>query len=478
MLHDYGAGVVRTRLVAALDVAHALARELDLTTGLLPRDALWWARTAAGTRVAVWREPAVWAVRLRERPDAPPRRLRLPMPGLVFVCLPGRAGPLRLRRRAPAPALGRPALAACPCFNVFPIGPGLHRLAPLPGRPGADPRRLLRVPLLRHGRHGAGEVARAPRRRGPAVGGARRPARLPRGRPRARSSPWRTPSASASEPRTRPRPDTPHPTARPEWEAPPWVQRHRNASAARTSPRGRPRAAGGGLPRRPPRPAPPAGIAYDYVLGGRRALRRRREPPPARARPASPAAPCAGCRRSTPRAPSRTAGCRWRCGTRSSRPPRGRTRAGPRGAPGRPPRARRRLPPGVPPAGRRAPTGWCTGASRTPCWRSTRTGPSPACFSPRDDADEQRLGLYGVLGRLDAPRPEVRLRAGAYGYFLPLPWEAVFAGDRRRPRPLPRRRRRAARPARPARAGGAARGATRRVRRAPARGGAEDAVPA
>ena len=54
----------------------------------------------------------------------------------------------------------------------------------------------------------------------------------------------------------------------------------------------------------------------------------------------------------------------------------------------------------------------------------------PAHFSPTDDADEQRLCLYGVLGRLDGDRPEVALRVGAYGYFLPVPWEAVFAGRR------------------------------------------------
>jgi hypothetical protein len=60
-------------------------------------------------------------------------------------------------------------------------------------------------------------------------------------------------------------------------------------------------------------------------------------------------------------------------------------------------------------------------------------GRLPARFSPRDDLDEQRLSLFGVVGRLDRPRPEVRLRAGAYGYFLPLLWESVFngvAGDR------------------------------------------------
>ena len=54
----------------------------------------------------------------------------------------------------------------------------------------------------------------------------------------------------------------------------------------------------------------------------------------------------------------------------------------------------------------------------------------PACFSPTDDADEQRLCLYGIIGRLDSPRPEVALRVGAYGYCLPIPWETVFEGNR------------------------------------------------
>lgn len=54
----------------------------------------------------------------------------------------------------------------------------------------------------------------------------------------------------------------------------------------------------------------------------------------------------------------------------------------------------------------------------------------PACFSDVDDADEQRLCLYGVVGRLDSNQPEVALRVGAYGYFMPVSWDDVFAGDR------------------------------------------------
>jgi hypothetical protein len=57
-------------------------------------------------------------------------------------------------------------------------------------------------------------------------------------------------------------------------------------------------------------------------------------------------------------------------------------------------------------------------------------GTFPARFSATDDADEQGFGLYGVVGRLGGERPEVALRVGVYGYFLPVPWEAVFEGDR------------------------------------------------
>ena len=55
----------------------------------------------------------------------------------------------------------------------------------------------------------------------------------------------------------------------------------------------------------------------------------------------------------------------------------------------------------------------------------------PAYFSHTDDADEQGLCLYGVLGRLGCPprQEEVLLRIGVYGYYAAVPWELVFAGE-------------------------------------------------
>ena len=55
-------------------------------------------------------------------------------------------------------------------------------------------------------------------------------------------------------------------------------------------------------------------------------------------------------------------------------------------------------------------------------------GSSRAFFSATDDRDEQGFRIYGVVGRLDAPRPELRLRVGVYGHFAPLDWPQVFYG--------------------------------------------------
>ena len=55
-------------------------------------------------------------------------------------------------------------------------------------------------------------------------------------------------------------------------------------------------------------------------------------------------------------------------------------------------------------------------------------GTSRAFFSKTDDGDEQGFRVYGVVGRLDADRPELSLRVGVYGHFAPVEWPQVFDG--------------------------------------------------
>ena len=56
-------------------------------------------------------------------------------------------------------------------------------------------------------------------------------------------------------------------------------------------------------------------------------------------------------------------------------------------------------------------------------------GSSRAFFSATDDRDEQGFRIYGGVGRLDAPRPELRLQVGVYGHFAPVDWSQVFGGQ-------------------------------------------------
>ena len=55
-------------------------------------------------------------------------------------------------------------------------------------------------------------------------------------------------------------------------------------------------------------------------------------------------------------------------------------------------------------------------------------GRGRAFFSKADDRDEQGFRIYGVVGRLDTPLPELSLRVGVYGHFAPLCWSQVFGG--------------------------------------------------
>ena len=116
------------RTVSADAIANVFTQHLGFSSGLLPQEALWWNQGETGQVVALWRPPQVWSMALQREAFKPPARLRLPMPGLVFVCSPGRAPWVYA-------ALGRPTdpeqlLFRAPAFNVFRDGrvcPGSHR---------------------------------------------------------------------------------------------------------------------------------------------------------------------------------------------------------------------------------------------------------------------------------------------------------------------------------------------------------------
>ena len=128
LLRGFDGDTSWVRTVSADEIANVFTQHLGFSSGLLPRNALWWNQGETGQVVALWRPPQVWPVALQREAFKPPVRLRLPMPGLVFVCSPGRAPWVYA-------ALDRPIqpdeqLYRMPAFNVFGDGrvcPGSHR---------------------------------------------------------------------------------------------------------------------------------------------------------------------------------------------------------------------------------------------------------------------------------------------------------------------------------------------------------------
>jgi len=123
---EHEASWVRT--VSADEIANVFVQHIGFSSGLLPEQVLWWGQGETGQIVGLWRPPQVWPVALQREAFEPPARLRLPMPGLVFVCSPGRSPWVYAATNRPSDP--EQMLHRMPAFNVFRDGrvcPGSHR---------------------------------------------------------------------------------------------------------------------------------------------------------------------------------------------------------------------------------------------------------------------------------------------------------------------------------------------------------------
>lgn len=128
VLYSMDKGVIETKVISARDLTMALLSEVSLSSGLLPKSTLWWKQGKSGAEVALWRPPRVWPVAIQLEAFKPPRRLRVPMPGLIFICSPGR--PPRVYAAKKRPTTINKLIYHAPLFNLFNDGsscPGTHK---------------------------------------------------------------------------------------------------------------------------------------------------------------------------------------------------------------------------------------------------------------------------------------------------------------------------------------------------------------
>jgi len=119
-MHVFDGEVVGTKLVGAMDLAQALNRELPSNTGLLPKNILWWANSREGPIFVLWEEPKVWKLALQETALGTPRRFECPMPGLVFLCTPGKTPWVFAMKRRPTKQSD--IVYRAPLCNIFDSG--------------------------------------------------------------------------------------------------------------------------------------------------------------------------------------------------------------------------------------------------------------------------------------------------------------------------------------------------------------------
>ena len=119
--------IVVTKLVDALDVAHALSSELSFSTGLLPAGTLWWQNTRGGPLYALYDEPQIRILALQTDLKKPPKRFKIPLPGFLFLCSPGQ--PPWVFAVKKKPTRDKDIVYRAPLANIFNNGrccPGSH----------------------------------------------------------------------------------------------------------------------------------------------------------------------------------------------------------------------------------------------------------------------------------------------------------------------------------------------------------------
>lgn len=120
MLYLVEKGIITQKMVSAREVALAFMRNTPMKSGLLPRDTIWWEQGREGLQVAIWKSPRVWPAALKVSVTAPPERFKLPMPGLIFICSPGRPPSVFATKKRPEGP--NTMIYRAPMFNVFDSG--------------------------------------------------------------------------------------------------------------------------------------------------------------------------------------------------------------------------------------------------------------------------------------------------------------------------------------------------------------------
>ena len=117
---NYQNEIAATRTIEPAALINALTARRRQTSPLLPDNTIWWSHSSYGTAIALWEPPRIRRVAMQVQPLQPPERLNLPMPGMVYICVPGQ--PPYIFASPERPTSPSDTLFHSPTFNTFTNG--------------------------------------------------------------------------------------------------------------------------------------------------------------------------------------------------------------------------------------------------------------------------------------------------------------------------------------------------------------------
>jgi hypothetical protein len=120
MLYTLDNGVITALHVSADDVATSLLSIANLSTGLLPENALWHVRRELECETAIYEPPRVRRLAVALEAFKAPERFTIPVPPLIFICNPRK--PPRVFAVKRRPQKPDEPLFSAPFFNIYSDG--------------------------------------------------------------------------------------------------------------------------------------------------------------------------------------------------------------------------------------------------------------------------------------------------------------------------------------------------------------------
>lgn len=120
VLTDFCTAMVKTKMVSAHDIATSFVKELTFNSGFLPENTLWWKTTKFGPVHAVYVNPQIRTISLIKSELKKPQRYLIPLPPLIFLCIPCRSPWVYAVKERPQSE--NDVVYKAPFYNVYSTG--------------------------------------------------------------------------------------------------------------------------------------------------------------------------------------------------------------------------------------------------------------------------------------------------------------------------------------------------------------------